>query len=200
MKSPSFRSLLLLAALVSLLASACGSGSGFRDEDDVCEALVSALGDNDPTRLVALLPDEEALRLLTLARAWETTESGATRVADEKIRRFVLDQVALEWAAQASDRAAERARLSRELALALDRTRDLLGGNPRRRDLKFRRFRDDANPDTFGDRELAEAEIRNGILRFRYQGEQEYVCRVGVAEVNRRWFLLSFDACTQATP
>ena len=200
MKYPSLRRPLLAVVLISLLAAACGSGSGFRDDEDVCEALVAALGDNDPARLVALLPDEEALRLLTLARAWEQSESGESRVADEKIRRFVLDQVSLEWAARASERAAERARQSRELALALDRVRELLGGNPRRRDLQFRRFRDEQGLERYGDRELAEAELRQGVLRFRYKGETEYSCRVSLAEVNRRWFLLDFDRCTEEAP
>lgn len=191
---------LALPILILALVSGCGSSGGYGDEDDLCEAVVAALGSNDPDRLVALLPHEDALRSLFLAQAWEQADAGDTKISDKEIQRYLLGQAEIEWGALATERTLERARRAQRMARYLDRFRDLLD-QPRSRELKFRRFRETGQTLRYGDRDLAEAEILSGTLLLRHQEkDQEYLCEVRLAEVNRTWFLLDLQECHEAYP
>jgi hypothetical protein len=191
---------LTLPILVLALVSGCGTGGGYDDEDDLCQAIVAALGSNDPTRLVALLPHDDAQRSLFLAKAWEEADAGDTKIRDEEIQRFVLGQAEVEWGARTTERTVASARKAQRLARHLDRIRDLMD-KPRSRELKFRRFRETGNTLRYGDRDLAEAEILTGTLRLQHEEkDEEFICEVKLAEVNRTWFLLDLMDCHETYP
>jgi hypothetical protein len=178
-----------------LLAGCGGSGGGFGDEDDLCRAVTLAFADNEPDKLVSLMPDGDAQLRMALARAFEETDSGERRIKDDKIRDYYLKQREQEWTARAPEHAAERAALARYLAWRLDRTRDHLG-RPRRRDLNFRRFRETGMGESFGDRDVARAEIVRGVIRFQLKDE-EFACGVEIVELDRRWYLTDLGECDE---